>query len=43
MKAKRSRTLGRPQFGELLGYSRSKAATVQNAVLGFRATGIFPF
>ncbi|KAK9687062.1 hypothetical protein QE152_g36735 [Popillia japonica] len=31
------------QFGKLLGTSWNKAATVQNAVSAFRASGIAPF
>lgn len=43
MKTNPARKLGRLQFGELLGCSWNKAATVQNGVSGFRATGVFPF
>lgn len=43
VKANHARKLGRLQFGDLLGCSWNKAATLQNGVSGFRATGIFPF
>lgn len=43
VKSNTSRTLKRLQFGKLLGESWNRAATVDNAVAAFRATGIVPF
>ena len=37
------RRITRLQFGELICEAWGKAATTQNAVSGFKATGIFPF
>ncbi|XP_060806689.1 uncharacterized protein LOC132903177 [Amyelois transitella] len=37
------RRLTRLQFGELLSTAWSKAATYDNAVNGFKATGVYPF
>lgn len=38
-----TKKITRYQFGKILGDSWNKSATVQNAVSGFRATGIMPF
>lgn len=38
-----NRKLTRIQFGELLSETWGKAATPENAIAGFRATGIYPF
>lgn len=43
LKANPARKITRQQFGQLLGSSWSKSATVQNGSAGFRATGIAPF
>ncbi|XP_063221784.1 uncharacterized protein LOC134530668 [Bacillus rossius redtenbacheri] len=38
-----NRKITRIQFGELLSETWGKAATPENAIAGFRATGIYPF
>lgn len=43
MRSNPSRRITRLNFGSLLGSSWARAATVQNAVSGFKATGIMPF
>lgn len=43
MKTNPSRKITRYQFGKLLGEAWNKSATVQNAISGFKATGILPF
>lgn len=43
MRSNPSRRITRLNFGALLGSSWARAATVQNAVSGFKATGIIPF
>lgn len=43
MKAHPGRRITRYQFGELLQACWGKSATPENAIAGFRATGIYPF
>lgn len=43
MKNHPGRKLSRLQFGELLNESWGKSATPENAIAGFRATGVYPF
>lgn len=43
VKNRADRKLSRLHFGKLLGDAWGKAATVQNALSGFRSTGIMPF
>lgn len=43
LKLNPGRRLTRLQFGELLSTAWSRAATYDNAVAGFKATGIYPF
>lgn len=43
IRANPTRKISRLQFGQLLSQAWSKAATVENAVSAFRATGICPF